>query len=150
MDGRELIAFRLRQRLNERDSALVKRVEDTLGPGLVSQLRKAETKLSQFSELLNTALQAPSAPVVSEWVRYQMSRGATRGQWNDTGLGKAVLGDIAALKDNAALLAGQIYPRDRQKEGTVEMWIELVRRYAGWLRRRFVATMGGGADDEQG
>ena len=150
MDGRELIDFRFRQQMIERDSALVVRVEHTLSPGLVSQLQKADAKSSQFSEFLNTALQAPSGSVAAEWVRYQMSRAATRRQWGDTGIGKAVLGDIAALKGEAKLLAGQIYPRHRQEEGTAEVWIELVRRYAGWLRRRFVAKMGGGADDETG
>jgi hypothetical protein len=150
VNGQDLIAFRLRQRLNERDSALVKRVEDALGPGLVSQLQKAGAKLSQFSEFLNTALQARSAPVAAEWVRYQMSRGATRGQWKATGLGERVLDDIAALKEDAAHLAGEVYPKDRREEGTAEVWIELVRRYAGWLRRQFVATTGGEADDEQG
>jgi hypothetical protein len=149
VDTEQLIAFRLRQRLGELDNALVKRVEDALTSDLAEQLRKNDARQSQFSEFLNTALQAPSAPIVAEWVRYQMGRGATRRQWHDSGLGQVVLDDIAGLKDDATHMAGRIYPSDQREQGLRIVWIELVRRYAGWLRRRFVATIGGEADDEQ-
>ena len=150
MNEKGLTTFRLRQRLAEQDNMLVQQAEGALNPEMVDRLHAANAKLSQFSELLNTALQAPSAPVVAEWVRYQMSRGATRGQWGEgTKLGETVLADISTLREKASALALSVYPPDRAKEGTREVWIELVRRYTGWLRRRFVAEMGGGADDEQ-
>jgi hypothetical protein len=116
---------------------------------MVQRLRDADAKLGQLSEFLNSALQAPSAPVVAEWVRYQMARGATRSQWQEAGLGRAVLDDIAALEGEANRLAGYVYPDDQREQGTKDAWIELVRRYAGWLRRKFVAEMGGEADDQQ-
>jgi hypothetical protein len=149
-----LIGFRLRQRLNEYDERLVDRVEQMLNLAKAEQLQKAGAKLSQLSELLNVAQQSPGVLAVSAWVRYQMARSATRRVWgNDTGLGQAVLTDIAALRNDAKRLAGGVYPRDQQEEGTAAIWIELVQRYAGWLRRQFVAMVvphtGGEADDEQ-
>jgi hypothetical protein len=150
MDERGLGSFLMRQQLREYDNQLVARVDETLHAKMVGALRLADARLSQFSELLNVALQAPSAPIVAEWVRYQRGRGATREQWQDSKLGQAVLEDITALGKDAGQLAAQVYPPDQLETGTQEVWIELTRRYAGWLRRRFVAAMGGVADDEQG
>jgi hypothetical protein len=150
MDERGIASFQMRQRLREYDNRLVARVEQTLSPKMIAGLKLADARLSQFSELLNVALQAPSAPVVAEWVRYQMARGATQEQWRGSKLGQAVLGDIADLKRDARQLAAQVYLPEQVERGARELQIKLIRRYAGWLRRRFVAEMGGGADDEQG
>jgi len=146
--------FRLRQWLGDYDERLVERVEQTLDEKMATRLQSAGAKLSQMSELLNVALQAPSASAVAAWVRYQVGRSATREVWSEAGLGKAVLADVTWLRGEARDLAGKVYARDQREEGEPELWIALMRRYAGWLRRRFVAMVvaatGGEADDEQG
>jgi len=152
-DVRRLTDFRLRQRIGASDERLAERVGQTLDAGMAKRLQDVGAKLSQMSELLNVAQQAPSASAVVSWVRYQMGRKATAAVWHGAGLGRAVLADISWLRDQAGGLAREVYPRDQAKAGSAEVWIQLVRRYAGWLRRQFVATVvaatGGEADDEQ-
>jgi hypothetical protein len=102
---------------------------------------KTQLRLGQLNNLLGVALETNSPAVVVNWVSYQMGRRETKGGWGDSGLGQKVLDNIDALESDAELVAQAVFG-DKTPGHKRRAHIALVRRYAGYLKRWFVAKGG--------
>ena len=127
--------------------ALVTLAGDTLSDDLMSRLLSREPRpvmeLSQINNLLGVTLETSSPTVVTNWVRYQMGRKETREAWGGTGLGKQVVADINKIKNDMANEVARAAFSDQVGDQHIQMaHITLVRLYAGYLKRWFVAKGG--------
>jgi hypothetical protein len=116
-----------------------------LGQGRSGQPREPRPimELSQINNLLGVTLETSSPTVVTNWVRYQMGRKETREAWGGTGLGKQVVADINKIKNDMASEVARAAFSDQVGDQHIQMaHITLVRLYAGYLKRWFVAKGG--------
>ena len=90
----------------------------------------------------NVTLETNSPSVVENWLRYQMGRGETEKAWGRTGLGVQVIADMHAIRQEMAGEAAQKAFGDQESEHVQQAHIALVRLYAGYLKRWFVANGG--------
>lgn len=103
---------------------------------------RAVMELSQINNFLGVALETSSPTVVENWVRYQMGRRETQKAWSDTSLGDQIVADIHRIKQD---MAGQVAEQafgDQSDAHVQQAHIALVRLYAGYLKRWFVAKGG--------
>jgi hypothetical protein len=96
---------------------------------------------SQLAAFLGVANETRSARVVVNWVQYQMGRGGPPQRfWKDSKLGDQVKADIEGeIRQNAEATAAQVYGPRPTEEQKSEVYIRLIRLYAGYLRRWLVA-----------
>jgi hypothetical protein len=91
--------------------------------------------MTQLNNLAGVARETSSPAVVENWVRYQMGRRDTARAWKDTGIGDAVLYGLSQVKE----LAGAVAAEPKQSR---HVEIAMIRRYAGYLARWYVAKGG--------
>jgi hypothetical protein len=133
----------LRQAVDQFSEDLVGRADRTMSEKQVETLKqwKTQLRLGQLNNLLGVTLETDSPAVVINWLSYQMGRRETRDGWGVSGLGDQVLDDIKALETSAKQVAQKVYGGDTPDE-VRQAHIQLVRRYAGYLKRWFVARGG--------
>lgn len=133
----------LLQTVEQFSESLVSRAEHTLSDQQMGKLLKGQTqlRLGQLNNLLGVARETNSPAVVVNWVRYQMGRRETQAGWGESGLGKQVESDIKALEASARQIAQPVFGND-SPDSIRQAHIALVRRYAGYLKRWFVAKGG--------
>lgn len=133
----------LRQTADQFSEALVGRADQTMSEQQVKKLKqwKTQLKLGQLNNLLGVALETDSPAVVTNWLRYQMGRRETKGGWGDSGLGDQVVKDIEELETSARQVAEKVFG-NTSPDYLRQAHIALVRRYAGYLKRWFVARGG--------
>lgn len=103
---------------------------------------REDTMKSQLSNLLGVTLETDSVAVVRNWTLYQMGRDRTTKQvWQETGLGDRVVEDIKTMSGYARGVAERVYGQDPTSSHVGELHIALLRRYAGYLRRWYIAHM---------
>lgn len=106
--------------------------------------QKSPTKvmeLAQLNNFLGVTLETDSPAAVENWVRYQMGRKETKQAWQTTGLGQQILADIQTIKSWAEQVALEVFS-DKTPEHIQQAHIMLIRLYAGYLKRWFVARGG--------
>jgi hypothetical protein len=109
---------------------------------LARQLAKHDVKPTQMHNLQHQVMAAGGMAEIELWIRYQMARSGTKEQWGESGLGQAVLKGLARLRtEKAQQIAAAVYPGGGE-DYVAEVWLDLVRRYAGYLVRQFVAVRG--------
>jgi hypothetical protein len=137
------IRLTLLQTVDQFSEHIVARTDKTLSKQQMDKLTQGNTqlKLGQLNNLLGVALETDSPAVVTNWVRYQMGRRETKAGWGDSGLGAQVVNDIEALQDTAKQISKAVF-KDDSSEHLRQAHIALVRRYAGYLKRWFVAKGG--------
>lgn len=133
----------LLQTVDQFSESLVTRADSTLTSEQMNKLTQGPTqlRLGQLNNLLGVARETESPTVVINWVRYQAGRKETRAGWGESGLGGKVEGDIKALEVMAKQVAQQVF-KDETPDHIRQAHIALVRRYAGYLKRWFVAKGG--------
>jgi hypothetical protein len=133
----------LRQAVDRFGEDLVGRADRTMSEEQVKTLKqwKTQLRLGQLNNLLGVALETDSPAVIINWVSYQMGRRETKGGWGDSGLGDQVVDDIKALETSARQVAQSVYGGETPDE-VRQAHVRLVRRYAGYLKRWFVARGG--------
>jgi len=97
---------------------------------------KSLMTMAQLSNFQNVTYEAASLAEVENWVRYQMGRKETRPAWKNTGFGQKVLEgfqEVTILAKGAAEIA---------KLERRHLEIAMLRRYAGYLVRWYVAKGG--------
>jgi phenylalanyl-tRNA synthetase beta subunit len=99
-------------------------------------------KLGQLNNLLGVALETDSPAVVINWLKYQMGRRETKRGWGDSGLGQQVVDDIETLREDAQQIARDVFGENHTSLDLRKAHIALVRRYAGYLKRWYVARGG--------
>ena len=136
--------------MNERDLTLRYKVEEKTGDLLAMAVKAAQDaggsdlKPSQVKALLRQVQTGNGVEHVCNWLRYQSVRVST---WKTSGLADAVLADVAALRTEAETLTKALYPGQFEEQlGLV--WLALVRRYVGYLNRKFVALKKDESDEE--
>ena len=126
--------FLLQQAIDQSIDTIVQMTEETLPKTLVSQIGDMNSQLSNF---LSVTKSAPTARVVTNWVRYQTGRkgGDVAQKWRAGDLAQKVCRDI----DSKIGQMAEKITRDLEiEQNEVEMM--LVRQYAGYLRRTFIAN----------
>ncbi len=131
------------QTVDQFSNDLVNCADSTLSTQQMNKLTGGSTqlRLGQLNNLLGVARETDSPAVVINWVRYQIGRKETRAGWGESGLGDKVENDIKALEETAKQIAKRVF-KDESPEHIRLAHIALVRRYAGYLKRWFVAKGG--------
>ncbi len=132
----------LRQAVEPHSEEIVKRAEQTLSEERMTKLRRSRMKVGQLNNLFGVTMETSSPTVVINWVRYQMGRKERdlRG-WSESGLGDCVVKDIEGMKPSAQEIAQEVFA-DPSDAHVRQAHIALVRLYAGYLKRWFVAKGG--------
>jgi len=139
MEAESKKALALELALDSQSETLVVKADTGLTDIIVGRLREA---LSQFNTVLSVALDTPSPRVVINWIQYQMGRKETMSVWENSGLGAQVLADIRDLEENAKQVAGYVYGDPPTADQVREVYIRLIQRYLGYLKRCYVAKGG--------
>lgn len=124
---------------------LVTAAEETLSDSRMEQLkRERDMKLAQLNNFLGVTLATGSVAAISNWVRYQMGRRETSRAWRMGGFGDDVLKAIDQCRGWAKEIALDLTQDDAEaaKVQVQEIHVALVRLYAGYLKRWFVAKGG--------
>lgn len=133
----------LHQTVEAYSEEIVTRAEQALSDECMSKLRRT-MKLAQLNNLFGVAMETSSPTVVINWVRYQMGRRERDLQgWSRSGLGDCVVEDIEAMKETAEQIAKKVFDNPVE-EDVRRAHVALVRLYAGYLKRWFVAKGGQG------
>ena len=130
--------------LNDYTETLVKKAEETIVQVIAELGQKAGN--SQLSNFQNLTRETDSQAVVENWVRYQMGR--TGQHWDKTGLGKQVLACSQLFAEKAKAFATQV-PTEQRENDIADFYGQMMRRYAGYLRRAFIAHKGFAQDEDQ-
>lgn len=134
--------FAWQQAIDSRTEAVVELAEGTIKKTRMDNLKGA-IGTTQLSNFLGVTLETGSVAAIVNWVRYQMGRRETSKAWRDTGLGEGVLRGIEEIGKWATEIAKEVYqvaePKPRQR---LEIYVALVRLYAGYLKRWYVAEGG--------
>ena len=121
---------------------LVQTAGETLSESRVEKL-KGILKPTQLNNFLGVALATPSVAAIKNWVRYQMGRPDTSRAWTTDGFGEAVLEDVGTMKQWAEEIAFRLLEEEEEARKEVPaLHVALVRLYAGYLKRWFVARGG--------
>ena len=146
------------QRLERRTEALVNAADQALSEERMKLLlmgrdqwekagyprndNKSPMKASQFSNFLGVAKAPSDSPAaIRNWVLYQMGRSETQANWGKTGLGTAIIKDMATFGDWAAEIAADVYGKATDEQ-VRRAQVALITQYAGYLRRWFIAKGG--------
>lgn len=142
------------QRIEKYTDALVQAADDHLSPQRMTTLPQA-MKLNQLSNFLGVASESGSSPrAVANWVEYQMGRRETRRAWQESGLGKDILSQIRQMNQWAQTIVAEAQANATTTDNNPAQsaadteWqqrlvhLKLIRLYAGYLRRTFVARGG--------
>ncbi len=120
---------------------LVSWADTTLSAEMMKQLKNNGMRLAQLNNFLNVTLEARSPAVVLNWVRYQMGRRETRRAWGKSGFGEQVTQDIRKIRrELVGKITEDIYAEPQAHRQ--EVHLALLRRYAGYLKRWYVARGG--------
>lgn len=113
----------------------------TLSAEMMEQLKSNRMQLAQLNNFLGVTLEAQSPAVIVNWVRYQMGRRETERAWGKSGFGEQVTQDIKKIRrELVERIAEDIYAEpDAYFQ---EVHLALLRRYAGYLKRWYVAKGG--------
>lgn len=130
-----------RQQIELYSEELVRLAEVTLSNSRMQEMRR-NMKTAQLNNLLGVALESQSVAPVRNWVLYQTGRRETSRAWQQSGFGDAVLRDIDQIRDYAQEIVTQLGSDEEAKRQFQAIYIQLVRLYAGYLRRWFVARGG--------
>jgi len=136
--------IRLNLALQEADDDLARMAMETIpsDSDLARQLANHDVKPTQLRNLQHQVMAAGGRAEIELWIRYQMARSSTKEQWGMCGLGQAVVEGLARLhKEKAHQVAAAVYPGGGE-DYVAEVWLELARRYAGYLVCQFVAVRG--------
>jgi hypothetical protein len=128
------------QAIDRYQEQLVTEAEQTLTENRMANLKRA-MRTNQLSNFLGVTQETNSVKVIANWVRYQMGRRETRQAWQDTGLGEEVLTRIERMRQWAIDIAGQTYGEPSSMQ-TLAAHVHLVRLYAGYLKRWYIAQGG--------
>lgn len=141
------VRITLRQAVKKHSEAIVNRASQTLSEGRMADL-KDSMKQNQLDNLLGVALETTSPTVIVNWIRYQMGRAPSTHElkgWVQGKLGETVIADIESLKEIAEQVAGEVWRTGDAHPSTEQVQqahVALIRLYAGYLRRWFVARGG--------
>lgn len=120
---------------------LVQWANATLSKEMMEQLKQNRMQLTQLNNFLGVTLEARSPAVVMNWVNYQMGRRDTERAWGRSGFGEQVSKDIGKIRRKLVKkIAKDIYAEP--EEHLQEVHMALLRRYAGYLKRWYVAKGG--------
>jgi hypothetical protein len=120
---------------------LVQWADATLSTEMMGQLNQNRMKLAQLNNFLGVTLEARSPAAVMNWVRYQMGRRETERAWGRSGFGEQVSQDIGKIRRKLVKkIAKDVYAEPEKHLQEVHM--ALLRRYAGYLKRWYVAKGG--------
>lgn len=124
---------------------LVKRAEKTITDMNLDE-RDVKVGNSQLSNLLGVAGETESVEAIKNWIRYQMGRsGKIQSVWKQSGLGNNVLKNIEEIGRQAKSVTQTVYS-DKNDPRLAGIYALMVRRYAGYLRRAFIARKGTGEE----
>jgi hypothetical protein len=128
--------MKIREGVEANLSLIVKQVMELVDK---AQPEKRGMKTAQLDNFLGVTREMDSVAVVQNWVRYQIGR--EQGAWHQKKFGDTVLNHIAGWEPTASDIAAEAYgvqQPDKPTPAQVETaWIELIRQYAGQLRRYF-------------
>ncbi len=135
--------FARQQAIDRYTEQIVNTAEETLKQARLGQLNESLGN-SQLSNLLGVALETNSVAVIRNWVQYQMGRRETLQAWKNTGLGDEVIKAIEKLggyaRDAEAFRLNQ--GAKQEPEDFLAMHVAMIRLYAGYLKRWYIATGG--------
>jgi hypothetical protein len=121
------------------DSTLEKETEE----------RKWGMRSTGMSNLLGVCVETDSAEVVIGFIEYQMGRREGGRTWAWKGFGEALKEELYSLKEQAEAIvsraadnAGLTLSETEHNWEVERVWMELIRLYAGHMRRYFVAKKG--------
>ncbi len=99
----------------------------------------------QLSNLLGVCGETDSVEAVIGFIEYQIGRDKDAGNWAWEGFGETLKQKLQALQEPAKGIVGQALQASRHSldevaraQETERVWMELMRLYAGHLRRYFV------------
>jgi hypothetical protein len=126
---------------------LVLAAEATLTDERMGRL-KGKMRTAQLSNFLGVTLETNSVAAIANWVRYQMGRKETKEAWQTGDFGREVLGHIDKMYGWAKEIANREFGgAEASQHYVLPTHVALVRLYAGYLKRCFVAR--GGQDDKE-
>lgn len=125
----------IRQGVEKQLSRVIRQVEELVRE---TQPEKEGMKNSQFDNFLGVTRETGSVAVVQNWIRYQIGRKQRGTAWHVRGFGEDILSHLADWEHDARNVASVAYSTEELTPAQVEtVWIELVRQYAGQLRRYY-------------
>ncbi|MCA9897246.1 MAG: hypothetical protein KC433_03605 [Anaerolineales bacterium] len=140
-------AIFLQQQIDLYTEELVEMADKTLSEARMKKIVKDRNglKTAQLNNLLGVAQESPSVAPIRNWVHFQMGRRETSRAWSDSGFGEDVLNNLKEISKfaqeavKAAFKDADITPT---KKDLRETNLKMVRLYAGYLKRWFVARGG--------
>jgi len=129
------------QALDSRTEYLVELADETISEARMKELERS-LKANQLSNMLAvTQATDDSVQAIVNWVRYQMGKRETSRAWKQSGLGDKVIQCIRDMAPEAQALAAQLYDQP-SKTDIRRVHVALIRQYAGYMRRWFIARGG--------
>ena len=128
------------QAIDNYTEAIVDEAEATIKKARMDSL-KAAMGTAQLSNFLGVTLETSSVAAIVNWVRYQMGRRETSRAWKDTQLGATVVDSINKMRQWAIDIARDVYGEPKPPQ-ILEIHVALVRLYAGYLKRWYIAEGG--------
>ncbi len=132
------------QQIDLYSEELVEMADNTLSETRMTKIKR-NMRTSQLANFLGVALEAEGVAPVNNWVHYQMGRRETSRAWQDSNFGADVQKDMKKIKEFATTIADEVWPEAEgmiKKRHIQKTHIALVRLYAGYLKRWFVARGG--------
>ena len=127
--------------LDSRTEYLVGLADDTSSEARMKELERS-LKANQLSNMLAVSQATDdSVAAIVNWVRYQMGKRETSRAWKQTGLGDKVLSCIKEMAPEAQGVAEAIYGQPTEEQ-IRKIHVAMIRQYAGYMRRWFVARGG--------
>lgn len=132
------IRFAWQQEIDKYTEEIVTLAESTIKNVQMQNLRGAAGN-AQFSNFQGVTQETGSVAVIVNWVRYQMGRRESQRAWKEARLGQNVLESIEAMRAYANTIARTVHKPEPTPRQVLEIHLKLVRMYAGYLRRWFIA-----------
>ena len=147
------IRYRLivRQAEDQQLNQLIPKIRKLLDDFFVKENDRTKwgLKSTQLSNLLGVSGETDSSEVVIGFIEYQIGRDKRYENWAWEGFGEKMKGELRALQEVSKGIVGKAiqdshYSFDENIRALEiqKVWIELVRLYAGYLRRYFVYKKG--------
>jgi hypothetical protein len=125
--------LKIRQGVEAQLSPIVRQVVELVD---TTKPEQRGMKTAQLDNFLGVTRETGSVAVVINWVRFQIGR--EQGSWHKQQFGETVSSHLFGWNQTAVTIAAEAYGVDEPTLAQIDpIWIELVRQYAGQLRRYF-------------